>query len=284
MEHVSEDAPLARDSRTGSEQVLVEPAGPTGSSNRQALKIAGITTLVCLLLSAQAFTAYMVFNQRQQIQGLEGTNKELQKQMVQRPSVNPQRMVMPEGSLPLLDFSDDEKSPNPTTTKPAPKVQLNKARPSVEEQLQEFMKDFELPHFNQSFLANLETLQQQLNETSWTSFESWLRYWLLFQMAQKTPTSHTASLTWKKCLREASSGPRRGMLGSYRPQCDEQGNYRPMQCWHSTRQCWCVDENGTPIEGSKTQGHLDCDKVLRSSRTSAHVMRPGLFEKGSEEE
>uniref|UniRef100_A0A8C9V882 Thyroglobulin type-1 domain-containing protein n=1 Tax=Scleropages formosus TaxID=113540 RepID=A0A8C9V882_SCLFO len=54
-----------------------------------------------------------------------------------------------------------------------------------------------------------------------------------------------------KCLREA-------MLTSHghRPQCDMDGNYLPMQC--QNKYCWCVDENGIPIPGSKGVGVVQC--------------------------
>lgn len=57
-----------------------------------------------------------------------------------------------------------------------------------------------------------------------------------------------------KCQVEAH----RSMFGAYKPQCDEQGNYKPVQCWHATHYCWCVDENGTPIEGTSMRGIPDC--------------------------
>lgn len=283
MEHSSEDAPLAADSRTGSEEVLVEPTGTgaPGRSNAHALKIAGITTLVCLLVSAQAFTAYMVFNQRQQIQGLQETKEKLRSQMAQ-PTRVVQRETLSSLSMPVLDFlGDSEKSLNPTTPKVEPKMQQKPepTPPGVEEELRSLMKDFEFPHFNQSFVENLQALKKQINETSWKSFESWLHYWLLFQMAQKAPTKQPASIVMTKCQTEASNGLRGGMFGSFKPQCDEQGKYRPMQCWHATGYCWCVDESGTRIDGSQIRGRPDCDKVLRFSRTSSDpVMMSGLLD------
>ncbi|MFT7806148.1 nidogen-1-like [Arapaima gigas] len=45
-------------------------------------------------------------------------------------------------------------------------------------------------------------------------------------------------------------GPR-PHLGLYVPECDEVGNYKPMQCRTSTGECWCVDRNGLEISGTR---------------------------------
>ncbi|MEQ2203306.1 hypothetical protein XENOCAPTIV_028413, partial [Xenoophorus captivus] len=41
-------------------------------------------------------------------------------------------------------------------------------------------------------------------------------------------------------------------VGQYIPECDENGDYLPVQCHSSTRQCWCVDRNGQEIPGTRT--------------------------------
>lgn len=43
--------------------------------------MAGLTTLACLLLASQVFTAYMVFNQKQQIHTIQKNNEKLGKQL-----------------------------------------------------------------------------------------------------------------------------------------------------------------------------------------------------------
>ncbi|KYO47226.1 nidogen-1 [Alligator mississippiensis] len=40
--------------------------------------------------------------------------------------------------------------------------------------------------------------------------------------------------------------------GHHIPVCDDQGNYQPLQCHSSTGFCWCVDEAGQEIAGTRT--------------------------------
>lgn len=50
-------------------------------SNSRALKIAGLTTLACLLVASQVFTAYTVFSQKQQIHTLQKNSDRINKQL-----------------------------------------------------------------------------------------------------------------------------------------------------------------------------------------------------------
>ncbi|XP_061582009.1 CD74 molecule, major histocompatibility complex, class II invariant chain a, partial [Cololabis saira] len=257
VEMSAEDAPLARGSLAGSDEVLVGHAEPRRGSNTRALKIAGLTTLACLLLASQVFTAYMVFDQKQQIHTLQKSSERMGKQMTRSSGgVAPARMAMPMNSLPLMmDFTDDD---DKTSKTPLTKLQ-DTAVVSVEKQLRDLMQDVSLPQFNETFLANLQSLKQQINETEWKTFESWMRYWLIFQMAQTQPPSPTplpAYMIKTKCQLESAPGA--GKIGAYKPQCDQQGRYKPVQCWHATGFCWCVDETGNPIEGTSIRGRPDC--------------------------
>ncbi|KAK7909492.1 hypothetical protein WMY93_014176 [Mugilogobius chulae] len=50
----------------------------------------------------------------------------------------------------------------------------------------------------------------------------------------------------------------------YLPQCDEDGNFRLMQCWDFVDVCWCVNLlTGEEVPGTKTHGSedLDCEAV-----------------------
>ncbi|KAJ8276318.1 hypothetical protein COCON_G00080700 [Conger conger] len=43
-----------------------------------------------------------------------------------------------------------------------------------------------------------------------------------------------------------------------RPQCDEQGNFLPMQCQQKPKFCWCVKANGEMIVGTARAGPVNC--------------------------
>ncbi|XP_018583170.1 nidogen-2 isoform X2 [Scleropages formosus] len=66
-------------------------------------------------------------------------------------------------------------------------------------------------------------------------------------------------------------GPRgpRPAIGAFVPQCDEEGQYRPLQCHGSTGYCWCVDSGGQEREGTRTPPGApptDCDKPVQPER------------------
>lgn len=273
MAHSPDDAPLARDSLAGSDEALILSARPAGGSNSRALKIAGLTTLACLLLASQVFTAYMVFGQKEQIHALQKNSERMGRQLTRSSqAVSPVRMHMPMNTLPLLmDSPADEDSKTPM-------IKLQDAVVSVEKQVKDLIElGTELPHFNETFLTNLESLKHQMNGTEWQSFETWMRYWLIFQMAQQKPPQPTpvaATVIKTKCQLEAAPGPSK--IGSYKPQCDAQGRYLPMQCWHATGYCWCVDESGTAVEGTTMHGRPDCQRGFAPRRM---MFAPRLMQK-----
>jgi len=47
--------------------------------------------------------------------------------------------------------------------------------------------------------------------------------------------------------------------GSFVPQCDDDGFYKPTQCDSTSGHCWCVDHNGRELNGTRTDsGTPDC--------------------------
>uniref|UniRef100_A0A8C9S278 Thyroglobulin type-1 domain-containing protein n=1 Tax=Scleropages formosus TaxID=113540 RepID=A0A8C9S278_SCLFO len=241
---------------------------PQRGSTAHALKISGLTMLACLLVAGQALIVYQVVNQGSRLTNLQNTASDLQKRVLQNPrgSSAPKSVRMPLYSMPLLmDMSDDSKM------MPMTKLE-NTAMVNVETQVKELLQGQDLPQFNETFLSNLKALKSQMEESEWKGFESWMHHWLIFQMAQQAPPKPTAdpdhttamgaSTIQTKCQVEAA-GVRGVKPGFYRPQCDKDGNYLPMQCHHSTGYCWCVDKNGEEIPNTKIRGRPICGGMPR---------------------
>ena len=56
-----------------------------------------------------------------------------------------------------------------------------------------------------------------------------------------------------------------GGLGCFIPQCTNDCEWEPMQCWSSTGYCWCVNEVGDEIDGTSQpawQGYPDCEEEI----------------------
>ena len=45
--------------------------------------------------------------------------------------------------------------------------------------------------------------------------------------------------------------------------CKRDGKFEEIQCLQATKECWCVDENGEEINGTRTTGYLKCPSVGR---------------------
>ncbi|XP_067456388.1 thyroglobulin [Thunnus thynnus] len=76
--------------------------------------------------------------------------------------------------------------------------------------------------------------------------------------------------------------PRRRSYQPFTPQCDADGLWLHTQCYHSTGQCWCVDEDGEYIPDSLTSRSLSLPKCLtRCQRAQARTLLSGWM-KGSD--
>ena len=55
----------------------------------------------------------------------------------------------------------------------------------------------------------------------------------------------------------------RPLMGAYVPQCTDDGKYQKRQCHGSTGYCWCVNEDGAEVEGTRkgpSDGKVDCEE------------------------
>uniref|UniRef100_A0A7N9AKH4 Nidogen 2a (osteonidogen) n=1 Tax=Mastacembelus armatus TaxID=205130 RepID=A0A7N9AKH4_9TELE len=63
------------------------------------------------------------------------------------------------------------------------------------------------------------------------------------------------------------------IVGDYVPQCDDNGQYTPLQCHGSTGYCWCVDSRGQERPGTRTPpgtARRDCDRPERPKTHCEH--------------
>eukprot|EP00929_Paragymnodinium_shiwhaense_P067807 TRINITY_DN34092_c0_g2_i2.p1 TRINITY_DN34092_c0_g2~~TRINITY_DN34092_c0_g2_i2.p1 ORF type:complete len:631 (-),score=102.64 TRINITY_DN34092_c0_g2_i2:65-1957(-) len=52
------------------------------------------------------------------------------------------------------------------------------------------------------------------------------------------------------CERARKQAIQNGLLGTFVPQCDSDGFYSPLQCYSSTGECWCANQNGRKLKQS----------------------------------
>ncbi|XP_047191074.1 thyroglobulin isoform X2 [Scophthalmus maximus] len=76
--------------------------------------------------------------------------------------------------------------------------------------------------------------------------------------------------------------PQRRSYLPFTPQCDADGQWLYTQCYHSTGQCWCVDEEGDYVPNSLTSRSLSLPKCqTRCQRARARTLLSG-WTKGSD--
>ncbi|XP_077147377.1 saxiphilin-like [Ranitomeya variabilis] len=100
------------------------------------------------------------------------------------------------------------------------------------------------------------------------------------------------------CMRHRQNvlGGKKMKIGAFVPKCDEKGNYVPKQCHGSSGYCWCLNENGEEIGGTRTPPgtkQLTCEDTankppclkkrqkLLSAKPSPAVFVPECDEKGN---
>ncbi|XP_051506488.1 CD74 molecule, major histocompatibility complex, class II invariant chain a isoform X2 [Myxocyprinus asiaticus] len=219
--------------RVPSEETIMSP-GPSGNSNGKALKVVGLTVLACLLLAGQALTAYFVWGQREHISALSVGQEKLKSELTRKMSAGaPKVMHMPMKSMSLLkDYSDE-------TSDKKQSVPLVKLQPA-------FLNPKEGSGLVEASRLMPKRIHKPMNSMP-----------LLMDQEEEVKGTPAAAVELeRKCQLESVKEVRPGF---FRPQCDEQGNYLPLQCWHSTGYCWCVDKDGNEIKGTRIRGRPKCD-------------------------
>lgn len=89
-----------------------------------------------------------------------------------------------------------------------------------------------------------------------------------------------------RCERERDSTTNgRLILGSFKPQCEEDGNYSSVQCRRSSGFCWCVDSYGNKLVGTELRfKRPNCTKgethlILHETNTQICTHTKTFFEK-----
>ncbi|XP_060742746.1 CD74 molecule, major histocompatibility complex, class II invariant chain a isoform X1 [Tachysurus vachellii] len=220
--------------RASSSETVTEPR--SRNSNSKALKVTGLTLLACLLLAGQAFTAYYVVGQKDHLQALEKGQDVLKKEMTRMLTVAPKMMHTPMNNMPLMVAIDEDS--------PKKRVPLTKLQSSSFAMQREGSGLVEGPRAYPRRIMMPKNHMPLLSEFSMDKLEE-----------EEKSTEFPAAVVETKCKLEA------GQIkpGFFQPQCDEEGNFKPKQCWSSTGYCWCVDINGKEIPGTLSRGPIDCN-------------------------
>ncbi|GFS55025.1 u24-ctenitoxin-Pn1a [Trichonephila inaurata madagascariensis] len=71
-------------------------------------------------------------------------------------------------------------------------------------------------------------------------------------------TQPSTTLKSCKCLVERHEVESRNLIGSYIPQCEEDGTYQKSQCVGSIGVCFCVNPMTGEKKGDVTRGGVNC--------------------------
>ncbi|OCT88221.1 uncharacterized protein LOC398834 isoform X1 [Xenopus laevis] len=262
-EHVPEESVLGVGNRE-----------PRMSCNKGSL-VKALTVLVAVLVAGQAVMAFFITQQNSKIQDLDKHTKQLQMQeMIKKLPGSPPAQSRPKMrtfnipvALPLYDGSEmnmndlEQTAQTNNKVEDAAKYMLLRGNP-----LRKY------PSLNGSILENLRELKKALTDKEWMSFDTWMQQWYLFFLVQNTekpaeplPQSKNIAVTGAPLMTECQMLSRiHSMTGTYKPQCEQNGDFQPLQCWPSTGFCWCVYHNGTEVPDTRTRSTLDCSSLVQT--------------------
>ncbi|XP_075712280.1 HLA class II histocompatibility antigen gamma chain isoform X2 [Rhinoderma darwinii] len=265
-----ENQNLVQDEMPADDAITVDNREPrTMTCNRRNV-VPALSVFVALLIVGQAVSVYFITQQQGQINELDATAKLIKlNELIKKlpgtpPSQKRQKLSMETFNIPLA-FSDDDGTQQKLQDKA-------EASNSVEDAAQYMllrgnpMRRY--PSFNGTVLGNLRKLRKTLSYQEWMQFDTWMQQWYLFYLVQNSKVPETTQqpnddtvtgapvMTPCQLKTQIHSFP-----GTYVPQCDENGNFTPIQCWRSTGYCWCVYKNGTEIPETRTRARLDCTVI-----------------------
>ncbi|XP_004620647.1 HLA class II histocompatibility antigen gamma chain [Sorex araneus] len=238
------------------------PRAQQSNCSRGALAT-GFSVLVALLLAGQATMAYFLYQQQERLDKLSVLSQNLKMEQL--------RLTLPKSAKPVgkyrmaapmmmqtIPLAREFQKPLQNATKYG-----NATQDHVMHMLQKSDPLKEYPQMKGSFLENLKHLKDTMDSLEWKAFEGWLHQWLLFEMSKNSldvgPTEVAPTQALTKCQEEVSRVPA-VHPGSFRPKCDENGNYLPLQCYGSIGYCWCVFPNGTEVPNTRRRGHPNCSE------------------------
>ncbi|KAG9491216.1 hypothetical protein GDO78_006535, partial [Eleutherodactylus coqui] len=219
--------------------------------------VPALSIFVALLIAGQAVSVYFLSQQQSKINELDLTTKQLKlNDMIDKLPGSPPSQQRPK--LRIATFNAPMALRNDGTMELLEKAAMdsNGVGDAVRYmlQMQNPMKKY--PSFNGTVLENLRKLRRSLSYEEWTVFDTWMQQWYLFYLVQNSKELETPGAPlMTECQRRAQAHVQ---LGAYRPQCDKNGNYKPMQCQWNIHYCWCVYSNGTEIPETRARTKVDC--------------------------
>ncbi|XP_069825250.1 HLA class II histocompatibility antigen gamma chain isoform X2 [Dendropsophus ebraccatus] len=261
---------LVQDELPGEDVVNIGNQEPRTNTFSKGKMVPALAVFVGLLLAGQAVSVYFITQQQGKIGELDAATKQMKLEaMIKRlpgspPSQNRPQMRMAPFNIPLA-FSDDDGSQQKLEARA-------RASNSIEDAAQYMLQMSnplrKYPSFNDTILDNLRKLRKTLSYQEWMLFDAWMQQWYLFHLVQNTKMPEatpapnhkapTGAPVMTQCQMQAQAHV---MPGSFKPQCNENGDFKSVQCWRSTGYCWCVYRNGTEIPETRTRGKLDCSDL-----------------------
>ncbi|KAM8971890.1 HLA class II histocompatibility antigen gamma chain [Pelodytes ibericus] len=285
---MAEESQTLVDNQIPEEVVNVDSREPrnTITCNKGSMMTA-LSVFVALLIAGQAVTVYFLTQQQSKINDMDKLTTDLKLQnLIKKLPGSPQtphKHKMKMASVDIVPLMlHDTNQPLPKSTEELKNIakDTNKVEDAVHYILRKGRPFKTYPSFNGTILENLMELRNTLTDEEWLVFSAWMQQWFLFHLVQniKTPETtpvpprafNTGAPVMSQCQLQASIQIQPGV---FKPQCDEYGDFTPMQCWRSTGFCWCVYKNGTEIPQTRTRAKLDCSGILdpEEFNTSAAV-------------